>query len=169
CPDLPRTDLVDVDVDAESYSLGTRLYYDCDDGYTRRSGQYSGIRCQLTEGIASWVYKEFECIDKKILLSTPATTTSDFVSKSERETQSPAPQKQENIPGFDQKNFCGPPKTILHASLRLNNQYYVGQVLHVKCRSSYDKQSPTSGTLTCKKVNGKITWTPLNMRCTNDS
>ncbi|KFV55593.1 hypothetical protein N341_02037, partial [Tyto alba] len=67
-------------------------------------------------------------------------------------------------------DFCGPPKTISHASLNLDKQYYyMGQVLHFKCQSSYDKQPPASGTLRCEKVNGKIIWTPLDMRCTNDS
>ncbi|KGL91630.1 hypothetical protein N301_07955, partial [Charadrius vociferus] len=65
--------------------------------------------------------------------------------------------------------FCGPPRTIPHASLSLNKQYYVGQVLHFKCQSGYDKRSPISGTRTCKKVNGKIIWTHLDMQCTNDS
>ncbi|KFP00348.1 hypothetical protein N300_00520, partial [Calypte anna] len=66
-------------------------------------------------------------------------------------------------------DFCGPPKPVPHASLSLNKQYYVGQVLHFKCQKGYDKQPPTSGTRTCKKVNGKIIWTSFDMRCTNDS
>lgn len=69
----------------------------------------------------------------------------------------------------DLTDFCGPPKTIPHASLSLKGQYYVGQVLHFKCQRGYDKQTPTSGTSTCMKVNGEITWTPLAMQCTNDS
>ncbi|NWX39085.1 IL2RA protein, partial [Steatornis caripensis] len=167
CPDLSRTEFADVT--AEMYPLGTKLYYECDDGYERRSGQYLGIRCQSTHWVASWVYKEFECIDKKILLSMDPTMELNFTQKTERKTQSLATQKQENLTEFDRKDFCGPPKTIPHASLSLNNKYYVGQVLHFKCQSGYDKQSPTSGTRTCKKVNGTITWTHLDMRCTNDS
>ncbi|KFR00957.1 hypothetical protein N306_04812, partial [Opisthocomus hoazin] len=66
-------------------------------------------------------------------------------------------------------DFCGPPKTIPHASLSLDKRYRVGQVLHFKCQSGYDKRSPTSGTSTCKKVNGKVIWTPLDIRCANDS
>ncbi|KFV09545.1 hypothetical protein N340_13148, partial [Tauraco erythrolophus] len=66
-------------------------------------------------------------------------------------------------------DFCGPPKIIPHASLSPNKQYYVGQVLHFKCQSGYDKRLPTSGTRVCKKVNGKIIWTSLDMRCTNGS
>ncbi|NXQ96156.1 IL2RA protein, partial [Sagittarius serpentarius] len=162
CPTLPRTKFTDVT--ADTYPLGTKLYYECDSGYMRRSGQYSGILCQSIQQVASWVYKEFECIDKKILLSTAPT-----MEKPERKTQSPAPQKRENHSEFDQKDFCGSPKTIPHASLSPSKQYYVGQVLHFKCQSGYDKQPPTSGTRTCKKVNGKIIWTPLNMRCSNDS
>ncbi|NXQ80432.1 IL2RA protein, partial [Nyctibius grandis] len=167
CPALPRTDFADVA--AETYPVGTKLYYECDDGYTRRRGQYLGIRCQHAQGVASWVYKEFECIDKKILLSTAPTMKLGFTQQPERKTQSPAPQKQENLSEFDQKDFCGPPKTAPHASLSLNKQYYLGQVLHFKCQSGFDKRSPTSGTRTCKKVNGQIIWTPLDMRCTNDS
>uniref|UniRef100_A0A663DYK9 Interleukin-2 receptor subunit alpha n=1 Tax=Aquila chrysaetos chrysaetos TaxID=223781 RepID=A0A663DYK9_AQUCH len=167
CPTLPRTKFADIT--AETYPLGTKLYYECDSGYMRRSGQYSGIWCQTIQHVASWVYKEFECIDEKILLSTAPTMELDFTQKPERKTESPAPQRQENLSEFDQKDFCGPPKTIPHASLRLNNQYYVGQVLHFKCQSGYDKQAPTSGTSTCKKVNGKIIWTRLDVRCTNDS
>ncbi|KAM6383767.1 interleukin-2 receptor subunit alpha-like isoform 2-T3 [Alca torda] len=126
CPALPRTKFADVT--AETYPVGTRLHYECDNGYRRRGGQKPGIQCQSTQQVASWVYREFECID-----------------------------------------FCGPPKTIPHASLILAKQYYVGQVLHFKCQSGYDKRFPTSGNRTCKKVNGKIIWTPLDMRCTNDS
>ncbi|XP_050771050.1 interleukin-2 receptor subunit alpha-like [Gymnogyps californianus] len=167
CPTLPRTKFADVT--AETYPLGTKLYYECDSGYTRRSGHYLGIRCQRIQQVASWVYKELECIDEKILLSTAPTMELDFTQKPERKTQSPAPQKRENLSEFDQKHFCGLPRTIPHASLSLNRQYYVGQVLHFKCQSGYDKRSPTSGTRMCTKVSGKIIWTPLDMRCTNDS
>ncbi|XP_074757735.1 interleukin-2 receptor subunit alpha-like [Athene noctua] len=174
CPTLPRTEFADIT--AEMYPLGTRLYYECDSGYKRRSGQYSGIRCQSEKEGASWVYKKFECIvhvtspiDEKILLSTAPMTEVDFTQKPETKPQSPAPQKRENFSEFRQKDFCGPPKTIPHASLSLNKQYYVGQVLHFKCQSGYNKQPPTSGTLRCKKLNGTIIWTHLDMRCTNDS
>lgn len=168
CPTLPTTEFADVT--AETYPLGTRLYYECDSGYTRRSGQYLGIRCQSIQQVASWVYKEFECIDEKFLLSTAPTMELDVTQKPERETQkSPALQKQVNLSESDQKDFCGPPKTIPHASLSLSKQYYVGQVLHFKCQSGYDKRPPISGTRECKKVNGKINWTPLDLRCTNDS
>nr|XP_021137269.1 interleukin-2 receptor subunit alpha isoform X1 [Columba livia]XP_021137270.1 interleukin-2 receptor subunit alpha isoform X1 [Columba livia] len=170
CPALPWTKFA---VSAEMYPLGTKLYYECDSGYTRRSGQYPGIQCKEKQGLASWVYKEFECIvsptDEKKLLSMSPTMEIDFTQKPERKTQSPAPQKQENLSEFGQKDFCGPPKTIPHASLSLKGQYYVGQVLHFKCQRGYDKQTPTSGTSTCMKVNGEITWTPLAMQCTNDS
>ncbi|XP_074999054.1 interleukin-15 receptor subunit alpha [Calonectris borealis] len=167
CPALPRTEFADVT--AETYPLGTKLYYECDSGYARRSGQYSGIWCQKKFQVASWVYKEFECIDEKILLSTAPTMELDFTQKPERKTESPALQKRENLSEFVQEDFCGPPKTIPHASLSLNKQYYVGQVLHFKCQSGYDKRPPTSGTRRCKKVNGKIIWTSLDMQCTNDS
>ncbi|NXT42977.1 IL2RA protein, partial [Pelecanoides urinatrix] len=167
CPALPRTEFADVT--AENYPVGTKLYYECHNGYMRRSGQYSGIRCQKKLQVASWLYKEFECIDEKILLSTAPTMELDFTQKPERKTQSPALQKRENLSEFVQEDFCGPPKTIPHASLSLNEQYYVGQVLHFKCQSGYDKRPPTSGTRRCKKVNGKIFWTSLDMQCTNDS
>ncbi|XP_014804621.1 PREDICTED: interleukin-2 receptor subunit alpha-like isoform X1 [Calidris pugnax] len=167
CPDLPRTEFADVT--AETYPVGTKLYYECDSGYKRRRGQYPGIQCQSIQQGASWVYKEFECIDEKILLSMAPTRELDITQKPERKTQSSAHQKRGNLTEFDQKDFCGPPKTIPHASLSLNKQYYVGQVLHFKCQSGYDKRSPTSGTRTCTKVNGKIFWTPLDLQCTNDS
>ncbi|XP_054701955.1 interleukin-2 receptor subunit alpha-like isoform X2 [Grus americana] len=167
CPALPRTDFADIA--AESYPLGTKLYYECDDGYTRRSGQYLGIRCQRTEEVATWSYTEFQCIDKKILLSTAPTMELDFTQKPARKTQSSEPQKRENLSELDHKDFCGPPKSIPHASLRLNKQYYIGQVLHFKCQSGFDKRPPTSGTRTCKKVNDQIIWTPLDIQCTNDS
>ncbi|NWX01200.1 IL2RA protein, partial [Caloenas nicobarica] len=167
CPALPWTEFADVS--ADMYPLGTKLYYKCDRGYTRRSGQYPGIQCKEKLGFASWVYKEFECIDEKKLLSTAPMMELGFTQKPETKTQSPAPQKQKNLSEFGQKDFCGPPKTIPHASLSPSKQYYVGQVLHFKCQSGYDKRPPTSGTSTCMKVNGKITWTALAMRCTNDS
>ncbi|XP_063179761.1 interleukin-2 receptor subunit alpha-like isoform X2 [Chroicocephalus ridibundus] len=167
CPALPRMKFADVT--AETYPVGTRLHYECDNGYRRRGGQKPGIQCRSTQQVASWVYREFECIDDKILLSMAPMVKLNVTQKPERKTESPAPQKQENLSDFDQKDFCGPPKTIPHASLILTKRYYVGQVLHFKCQSGYDKQFPTSGNRTCKKVNGKIIWTPLDMRCTNDS
>ncbi|XP_025946991.1 uncharacterized protein LOC112978085 isoform X2 [Apteryx rowi] len=169
CPSLQRIEFADVA--AETYPLGSKLYYECDDGYGRRSGQYPGIKCQNKEGIADWVYGKFECIDKNILLSTAPTVELEFTQKPESKTQSPAPEKRENVPEFDRTAFCGMPKSIPHASLRrvLKEKYSVGQVLLFKCQSGYDKQPPTSGTRTCKKVNGKIIWTPLDMQCTNDS
>lgn len=69
----------------------------------------------------------------------------------------------------DFPGFCGTPKTVPHASLKKDNDYSLGQVLYFKCQAGYDKRPPISGTRTCKKVNGKNIWTPLNMRCTNDS
>ncbi|KFU94399.1 hypothetical protein M959_11305, partial [Chaetura pelagica] len=66
--------------------------------------------------------------------------------------------------------FCGPPKAFPHASLsQKKHYYYVGQVLHFKCWSGYEKRCPTSGTFMCKRVNGKIIWTPPDIQCTNDS
>ncbi|NXJ85763.1 I15RA protein, partial [Trogon melanurus] len=168
CPDPPRTEFADVT--AETYQVETRLYYECDSGYTRRSGQYSGIRCQKRQQVASWDYRIFECIDEKTLLSTAPTMELDLTQKSQRTTQSPAPQKRQNLSEFKQKDVCGPPDAIIpHASLSQKAQYYVGQVLHFKCQSGYDKLPPTSGNRTCKEENGKIIWTPLDMRCTNDS
>ncbi|KAM9581839.1 interleukin-2 receptor subunit alpha isoform 5-T6 [Guaruba guarouba] len=168
CPTLPTIEFADVT--ADMYPLRTKLYYECDRGYTRRSGQYLGIQCRSIEQVASWVYKEFECIDERVLLSTAPTMELDVTQKPERKTQkTTAPQKQVNLSASEQKDFCGPPKTVPHASLRLSKHYYVGQVLHFKCQSGYDRRPPTSGTRECKEMNGKIDWTPLDMRCTNDS
>ncbi|NXH16402.1 IL2RA protein, partial [Bucco capensis] len=167
CPTIPMIKLADVT--AETYPLETKLYYECDKGYRRIKGQYPGIQCQNIDQVASWVYQKFECIDENLLLSMAPTTMLNFTQMPERKKQSPAPQKQEKLPEFDQKGFCGPPKTIPHASLSLRKEYHVGQVLHFRCQSGYTKQSPTSGTSTCKKENGKIIWTQLNMRCTNGS
>nr|XP_009678675.1 PREDICTED: interleukin-2 receptor subunit alpha-like [Struthio camelus australis] len=167
CPPLQRIEFADVV--AETYPLGSKLYYKCDDGYERRSGQYLGIHCENTEKFADWRYGEFECIDKNILLSMASTKELEFRQKPENKTQSHAPEKRENVPEFDRTAYCGTPKSVPHASLRLKKTYSVGQVLHFKCQKGYDKQPPTSGTCTCKKVNGKIIWTPLDMQCTNDS
>ncbi|NXW58967.1 IL2RA protein, partial [Eurystomus gularis] len=167
CPALPRTEFADVT--AEMYPLGTKLYYECDSGYDRRAGKSAKIQCQRIQQVASWDNKAFECIDKKILLSTAPTMELEFTQKPEKNRQNPTPQQRENLSEFDQKDFCGPPRTIPHASLRMSKKYYVGQVLHFKCQSGYDKRPPTSGTRVCKKEGGKIIWTALDMRCTNDS
>ncbi|NXP55496.1 IL2RA protein, partial [Heliornis fulica] len=167
CPAPPRTDFADNAI--VLYPLGTKLYYECDDGYTRRSGQYTGIRCQCIEGVASWIYTDFECIDIKILLSTSPTLELDFTQMPGRKEETSAPQKQENLPEFYQKGFCGTPKTVPHAYLKLKKQYHLGQVLLFKCLEGFDKQHPISGTRTCKKVNGQITWTSLYIQCTNNS
>ncbi|NWU05535.1 IL2RA protein, partial [Cephalopterus ornatus] len=167
CPDPPRTEFADVT--AEMYAPGTKMYYVCDKGYDRKSGHHPGIQCNSGQQGAFWDYSEFECIDEKILLPTAPTMELEFTHKPEIKTRSPATQKQEDLPEFAQKDFCGPPKTIPHASIRLKKPYYVGQVLHLKCQSGYDKRPPTSGTSTCKKVNGNITWTPADVRCANDS
>ncbi|NWU90627.1 IL2RA protein, partial [Upupa epops] len=167
CPAPPRTAFADVT--ADSYPAGTKLYYQCDSGYTRRSGQYSGIWCQSGQGAAVWRYKEFECIDKKTLLSAAPTKDLDLARETDRKAPSPAPQRPGGLPETEQQGFCGPPKTIPHASLRPSEQYYVGQVLHFKCRSGYDKRFPRAGTRTCKKEHGRVIWTALRMRCTNDS
>ncbi|NXS63948.1 IL2RA protein, partial [Brachypteracias leptosomus] len=167
CPDLPSTDFADIT--AEMYPLGTKLSYECDSGYDRRAGTSNKILCLRIEQVASWDYKDFKCIDKKILLSTASTTELDFTQKPERKRQSPAPQERENLSEFDQRDFCGPPRTIPHASLKLTQRYYLGQVLHFKCQSGYDKRPPTSGTRVCKKEGAEVIWTSLDMRCTNDS
>ncbi|NWI15292.1 IL2RA protein, partial [Crypturellus soui] len=164
CPPLQRPEFADV---VEAYPLGSKLYYECDDGYKRRKGQYLGIQCKSIDGIADWFYTNFECIHKNILLSTAPAVELDFTQEPERKTQSP--EKQENIPDFDWKAFCGMPKAFPHASIRKNKAYNVGQVLHFKCQSGYDKRPPTSGTSVCKKENGKVVWTPLDIQCTNDS
>ncbi|NXU85608.1 IL2RA protein, partial [Xiphorhynchus elegans] len=167
CPAPPRTEFADIT--AEAYAPGTELYYECDSGYDRKSGDHPGIKCNRKEQGASWSYSGFRCIDGTILLSTAPTVELEFPRKPETKTRSPAPQKQGDLSELAPKEFCGPPKTIPHASLRLKKHYYVGQELHVKCQNGYDKRPPTSGTSTCKKVNGSIIWTPLDMRCTNDS
>ncbi|NXA30715.1 IL2RA protein, partial [Eudromia elegans] len=166
CPSLQRTEFADV---VEAYPLGTKLYYECDDGYKRRKGHYLGIQCESKHGVADWIYTNFECIDKNILLSTAPTVELDITQKPERKTQSPAPEIRENIPELDWKAFCGTPKAFPHASIRKDKAYHVGQVLHFKCQSGYDKRPPTSGTRVCKEENGNIIWTPLDIHCTNDS
>ncbi|NWH62409.1 IL2RA protein, partial [Geococcyx californianus] len=167
CPDLPRIEFVDVT--AEMYPVETKLYYECDSGYTRRKSEYLGIWCKREQQGTSWEYKDFKCIAKKNFLSVAPSMQLDFTQKPERKTESPALQKQEKLSEFDQKDFCGPPKTMPHASISPKKKYRVGQVLHFKCQNGYEKRLPTSGTSSCKKVNGKIIWTPLKMRCTNDS
>ncbi|NWU79036.1 IL2RA protein, partial [Onychorhynchus coronatus] len=167
CPDPPRPEFADVT--AEIYVPGTKLYYACDSGYDRKSGQHPGIQCNSGQQGASWDYSEFECIDEKMSLPTAPTMELEFTQKPEIKTRSPAPQKHEDLSEFAQKDFCGPPKTVPHASIRLKKPYYVGQVLHFKCQSGYDKRPPTSVSSTCQKVNGIIIWTRLDLRCTNDS
>ncbi|XP_069722123.1 interleukin-2 receptor subunit alpha-like isoform X2 [Phaenicophaeus curvirostris] len=167
CPVPPVTEFADVT--AEMYALGTRLYYQCDSGYKRSKGQYMGIECKRSEHGASWEYAIFQCIEKKDSFSAAPMKELDFTQKPENKTERPALQLQENLSEFGWKDFCGPPKTMPHASLSSDKRYHLGQVLHFKCQSGFDKQLPISGTISCKKVNGKITWTPLEMRCTNDS
>ncbi|NXY46285.1 IL2RA protein, partial [Ceuthmochares aereus] len=167
CPVLPVIEFADVT--AEMYALGTKLYYQCDSGYKRSKGQYLGIECKRTEHGASWEYSTFQCIKKKDSFSAAPMMEIDFTRKPERKTEHPAPQIQENLSEFGHKDFCGPPKSFPHASLSSEKRYHLGQVLHIKCQSGFDKQLPTSGTISCKDVNGKITWTHLEMRCTNDS
>ncbi|XP_032914448.1 interleukin-2 receptor subunit alpha-like [Catharus ustulatus] len=161
CPHLPTTEFADVT--AEMYPLQTKLYYKCDPGYARKAGVYPGIQCQSKQQRAVWIYIPFECIDEKNLSSMAPTM------ELERESRGHAPQKQEDISESKQKDFCGPPKSVPHASISLPKKYYVGQVLHFKCQTGYDKRPPTSGNRTCKEENGKIIWTHLDMRCTNDS
>ncbi|XP_064512641.1 interleukin-2 receptor subunit alpha-like [Pseudopipra pipra] len=167
CPDPPRIEFADVT--AEMYVPGTKMYYVCDSGYDRKSGHHPGIQCNSGQQGAFWDYSGFECIDKNTLLSTGPPAELHFKQKPESKAQSPAPQKQENFSEFDQKDFCGPPKTVPHASIRVKKPYYMGQVLHFKCQSGYDKRPPTSGTSMCENMNGNITWTPLDVRCTNNS
>ncbi|KAM3673501.1 uncharacterized protein VK521_002329 [Ammospiza maritima maritima] len=169
CPRLPATEFADVT--AHMYPPPTKLYYACEPGYDREYGTYQGIECKIEQQGAVWIYnQEFKCLDKKKLLSGASTMTLELTEKPELESMSIAPQKQEDLSESKQKGFCGPPKTIPHAFIRLPQQrYYVGQVLHFKCQTGYDKRPPTFGNRTCKEENGKIFWTPLDMRCTNDS
>ncbi|NXT83148.1 IL2RA protein, partial [Zapornia atra] len=167
CPPPPRTEFADNAI--VLYPLGTKLYYECEEGYARRTGQYMGIRCHYTQGAASWTLIDFECVDKKILLSTAPTVELDFTQKPGRKPEGSTSQKQENLTEFYQKGFCGPPKTVPHAFLNLKKQYFVGQVLLFKCQKGFDKEPPISDIHICKKVNGKIIWTSLPIQCTNDS
>ncbi|NWI35361.1 I15RA protein, partial [Picathartes gymnocephalus] len=157
------------DVTAEMYPLQTKLYYECDPGYDREAGAYLGIQCTSEQQGAVWKHTLFKCFDKKNLSSMAPTMDLELTQKPEGEPGSPAPQKHEDLSESKQKDFCGPPKTIPHASIRLPQQHYVGQVLHFKCQTGYDKRPPTFGSTTCKEVNGEIMWTPLDLRCTNDS
>ncbi|NXM54538.1 IL2RA protein, partial [Illadopsis cleaveri] len=167
CPHLPRTEFADVT--AERYPPETKLYYGCDPGYDRDASDYPGIRCQSEQQGAVWTYSQFKCYEKKKLLSMAPTMELELTQKPEREPRSSAPQEQEDFSESKLKGFCGPPKAIPHASIKLPQQHYVGQVLHFKCQPGYDKRPPTSGSRTCKEENGKLIWTPLDMRCTNDS
>ncbi|XP_038011239.1 uncharacterized protein LOC119708677 isoform X4 [Motacilla alba alba] len=107
--------------------------------------------------------------DVKNLSSMASMMELELTQKPEIEPMSTAPQKQEDFSESKHKDFCGPPKTVPHASIRLPQQHYVGQVLHFKCQTGYDKRPPTFGSRMCKEVNGRTFWTPLDMRCTNDS
>ncbi|XP_023774559.1 interleukin-2 receptor subunit alpha-like isoform X2 [Cyanistes caeruleus] len=167
CPRLPRPEFADVI--AEMYPPQTKLYYECDPGYDREAGAYLGIQCKSEQQGAVWEYQLFKCFDEKNLLSVAPTMELELTQKPEREPRSPAAQKQQDLSESKQKDFCGPPKTVPHASITLPQKHYVGQVLHFKCQTGYDKRPPTFGSRTCKEVNGKIVWTPLDMRCTNDS
>ncbi|NXB76869.1 I15RA protein, partial [Donacobius atricapilla] len=167
CPHLPTIEFADVT--AEMYPPQTKLYYDCDPGYHRKASAYLGIECKSEQRGAVWKYKPFKCFDEKNLWSVTPTMELELTEQQKREPRSPAPQKQEDFSESKQKDFCGPPKTVPHASIRLPQQHYVGQVLHFKCQTGYDKRPPTFGNRTCKEENGKIIWTPLDMRCTNDS
>ncbi|XP_057878942.1 interleukin-2 receptor subunit alpha-like [Melospiza georgiana] len=171
CPRLPATEFADVT--AHMYPPPTKLYYECEPGYDREPGTYQGIQCKIEQQGAVWIYKgkkEFKCLDKKKLLSVTPMMELELTQKPELEPMSTASQKQEDLSESKQKGFCGPPKTIPHAFIRLPQQHhYVGQVLHFKCQTGYDKRPPTSGNRTCKEENGKVFWTPLDMRCTNDS
>ncbi|NXJ10574.1 IL2RA protein, partial [Odontophorus gujanensis] len=160
----PQLDTEFADVAAETYPLKTKLRYECDNGYRRRSGISLTIRCQNISGTASWVYDELVCIDEKLLFSRNHTAKLNSTQEPARETQSPAPLKQVNI-----SSFCGMPKTVPHASLSIQQQYSVGQVLHFKCLTGYNKQLPESGIIMCKNVNGRIIWTPHDAPCTNNS
>ncbi|CAN8210508.1 unnamed protein product [Coccothraustes coccothraustes] len=164
CPRLLPTEFADVT--ADMYPVQTKLYYKCDPGYDRRPGEYLGIQCTIEQQGAVWKYQPFKCFDMKNLSSMMEL---ELTQKPETEPMSTAPQKQEDISESKQKDFCGPPKTIPHAFIRLPQDHYVGQVLHFKCQTGYDKRHPTFGSRTCKEVNGKSFWTPLDMRCTNDS
>ncbi|OWK62822.1 hypothetical protein RLOC_00006375 [Lonchura striata] len=166
CPSLPPTEFADVT--AEMYPAQTKLYYTCDPGYGRKAKAWVlwhfvliFVLLQLNKCNFSTEQKDLSSMDPMMEL--------ELTQKPEREPRSPAPQKQEDLSESKQKDFCGPPKTVPHASIRLPQQHYVGQVLHFKCQTGYDKRPPTSGSRTCKEVNGKTFWTPLDMRCTNDS
>ncbi|RLW01979.1 hypothetical protein DV515_00007609 [Chloebia gouldiae] len=167
CPGLPPTEFADVT--AEMYPAQTKLYYTCDPGYGRKASEYLGIQCKIEQQGAVWKHQPFKCFEQKDLSSMDPKMELELTQKPEREPRSPAPQKQEDLSESKQKDFCGPPKTVPHASIRLPQQHYVGQVLHFKCQTGYDKRPPTSGSRTCKEVNGKTFWTHLDMRCTNDS
>ncbi|NXK93038.1 IL2RA protein, partial [Formicarius rufipectus] len=167
CPAPPRAEFADVT--AKAYAPGTELYYECDSGYDRRSGDHPGIKCKREQQGASWVYRGFKCIDETILLSRAPTVELEFTQKPEIKTRREEHQKQEDLSEFAPEDFCGPPKAIPHASLKLKKHYYVGQELHFKCQSGYNKRPPTSGTSTCKKVNGSIIWTHLDIQCIKDS
>lgn len=162
CPRLSTTEFADVA--AETYPLKTKLRYECDSGYRRRSGNTLTIRCQNVSGTASWVHDELVCIDEKFLFSRNHTAKLNPTQQPARQTQSPAPPKQAN-----NSSFCGMPQTVPHASLSVHQIYSVGQVLHFKCPTGYNKQLPTTGTITCKNVDGRIKWTPVDRPCTNDS
>ncbi|XP_041269349.1 interleukin-2 receptor subunit alpha-like [Onychostruthus taczanowskii] len=167
CPRVPPSEFADVTADV--YPLQTKLYYTCDPGYGREASVYLGIECKSQQQGAVWEHQPFKCIDMKNLSAMAFKTELELTQKPEIEPMSPAPQKQEDLSESTPKNFCGPPKTIPHASIRLPQQHYVGQVLHFKCQTGYDKRPPTSGSRTCKEVDGKTFWTHLDLRCTNDT
>ncbi|XP_031465591.1 interleukin-15 receptor subunit alpha-like [Phasianus colchicus] len=162
CPPLSTTEFADVA--AETYPLKTKLRYECDNGYRRRSGNSLTIRCLNVSGTAAWVHDELVCIDEKFLFSKNHTAKLNSTQEPARETQSPAPLKKVN-----NSSFCGMPKTVLHASLSVKQQYSVGQVIHFTCPTEYNEQLPNTGTITCMNVTGRIKWMPLDKPCTNGS
>ncbi|KAM7178558.1 interleukin-2 receptor subunit alpha isoform 2-T5 [Macrochelys suwanniensis] len=138
--------------------VGSKGRYMCEDGYQRKAGESNLIVCNNDTGLIHWTTKNTGC-----------TWDSGVTSQqSKGKQQSSAPKNPVTIVPSDTAGYCGIPSPVEHATPRVTH-YAVGQELHYKCLSGYDARPPTSAISTCKEEHGKIFWTKLSLRCTNDS
>ncbi|XP_067391079.1 interleukin-2 receptor subunit alpha-like isoform X2 [Emydura macquarii macquarii] len=138
--------------------VGSKMRYECEDGYTRKVGERGLIECTNDTGVIHWTTKTSVC-----QVDTRATS-----QQSKRRTHSSAAGNPVTIMPSDTAGYCGMPRSIEHTRLK-TIWYAVGQELHYKCLSGYDARPPTSDISICKDDGGTVSWTKLHLQCTNDS
>ncbi|XP_072510334.1 interleukin-2 receptor subunit alpha isoform X2 [Notamacropus eugenii] len=161
CPHPPQIDFASFET--QIYMKGTILDCSCKPGYDRKEGTPLLIVCEDTHGHLSWNDK-CQCKGKSLRSQKEQSITSAPINPGEQ-TERTQTTTDNKLPTSSLTSHCQEPVLWSHASETKSFQFVVGQKLQYQCLKTAKYEGTAEST--CKKINGKPTWTKPHLKCTN--